>query len=61
MCQSALTDWLPAIASHKANFIARKGETIIREGDPVTGVYFVNSGNVKVHKKWGEKEGKDEE
>ncbi|MEJ7556695.1 MAG: Crp/Fnr family transcriptional regulator [Pedobacter sp.] len=56
MCQSALKDWLPAIASHKLNFIAKKGEVIIKEGDPVTGVYFVNSGNVKVHKKWGDKE-----
>lgn len=56
MCQSALKDWLPAIASHKMNFIARKGELIIKEGDPVTGVYFVTSGNVKVHKMWGDKE-----
>jgi CRP-like cAMP-binding protein len=56
MCQSALKDWLPAIASHKLNFVAKKGEVIIKEGDPVTGVYFVNSGNVKVHKKWGDKE-----
>ena len=56
MCQSALKDWLPAIASHKVNFIAKKGEVIIKEGDPVTGVYFVNSGNVKVHKRWGDKE-----
>lgn len=29
---------------------------IIREGSPVEGVYFVISGNVKVHKHWGEKE-----
>lgn len=56
MCQSALSDWLPAIASRKKNFIAKKGEVIIKEGDPVTGVYFVNSGNVKVHKQWGDKE-----
>jgi CRP-like cAMP-binding protein len=56
MCQSALKDWLPAIASHKINLIAKKGETIIKEGDPVTGVYFVTRGNVKVHKKWGDKE-----
>jgi CRP-like cAMP-binding protein len=26
---------------------------IFREGDPVKGIYFVISGNVKVHKKWG--------
>jgi CRP/FNR family transcriptional regulator len=26
------------------------------EGEPVTGIYFVYSGKVKVHKKWGDKE-----
>ncbi|TKC09929.1 Crp/Fnr family transcriptional regulator [Pedobacter polaris] len=56
MCKLSLQEWHPAIASHKQNFIAKKGELIIKEGDPVTGVYFVTSGNVKVHKKWGDKE-----
>jgi CRP-like cAMP-binding protein len=56
MCQLSLKEWHPAIAAHKKNFIAKKGEVIIREGDPVTGVYFVTSGNVKVHKQWGDKE-----
>lgn len=56
MCRLSLKEWHPAIASHKKNFIAKKGEVIIKEGDPVTGVYFVNSGNVKVHKQWGDKE-----
>lgn len=56
MCQTVLKEWLPAIDGHRKNFIAKKGEVIIKEGDPVTGVYFVTSGNVKVHKKWGDKE-----
>ncbi|KQM72677.1 transcriptional regulator [Pedobacter sp. Leaf216] len=56
MCQLSLKEWHPAIANHKRNFIAKKGEVIIREGDPVSGVYFVTSGNVKVHKQWGDKE-----
>ncbi|MCD0489131.1 Crp/Fnr family transcriptional regulator [Pedobacter sp. MC2016-14] len=56
MCRLSLKEWHPAIASHRKNFIAKKGEVIIREGDPVTGVYFVNAGNVKVHKQWGDKE-----
>ncbi len=56
MCQLSLQEWHPAIASNKQNFIVKKGELIIKEGDPVTGVYFVTSGNVKVHKKWGDKE-----
>jgi CRP-like cAMP-binding protein len=56
MCQLSLKEWHPAIAAHKKNFIAKKGEVILREGDPVGGVYFVISGNVKVHKQWGDKE-----
>jgi CRP-like cAMP-binding protein len=56
MCQLSLQEWHPAIAANKQNFIAKKGQVIFKEGDPVTGVYFVTSGNVKVHKKWGDKE-----
>jgi len=56
MCQLTLKEWHSAIESHKKNFIAKKGEVIIKEGDPVSGVYFVTSGNVKVHKHWGDKE-----
>ena len=56
MCQLALKEWKPAIDVHKKNFKAKKGEQIITEGEPVNGVYFVTSGNVKVHKKWGDKE-----
>ncbi|TBO41816.1 Crp/Fnr family transcriptional regulator [Pedobacter kyonggii] len=56
MCQLTLKEWHPAIESHKRNFIAKKGEVIIKEGDQVSGVYFVTSGNVKVHKQWGDKE-----
>lgn len=56
MCQLSVKEWHPAIANNKQNFIAKKGEIIFNEGDPVNGVYFVISGNVKVHKKWGDKE-----
>lgn len=56
MCKLTLKEWHPAIESHKRNFIAKKGEVIIKEDDPVRGVYFVTSGNVKVHKQWGDKE-----
>lgn len=56
MCSLVLKEWKPAIDSHRKNFIAKKGEQIIQEGDPVAGVYFVYEGNVKVHKHWGDKE-----
>lgn len=54
MCQICLKDWLPAIAAHKKNIFTRKGQDVFREGDPVKGIYFIYSGNFKVHKKWGD-------
>jgi len=56
MCSLVLKEWKLAIDSHRKNFIAKKGEQIFKEGDPVAGVYFVYKGNVKVHKHWGDKE-----
>jgi CRP-like cAMP-binding protein len=54
LCKLCLTEWLPAVAASRKNFTVKKGDVIFNEGDPVTGVYFVYTGNVKVHKKWGE-------
>lgn len=53
LCKNCLKEWIPAILAHKKNYKVKKGEVIFREGDPVKGVYFVNSGVVKVHKRWG--------
>ena len=52
LCRHCINDWKPAIASHKTNFIVKKGQRIFNEGDSVTGIYFVFSGKVKVHKRW---------
>jgi len=52
LCKNCLAEWLPAVAANKKNFKVKKGELIFKEGDPVTGIYFVYSGNVKVYKKW---------
>lgn len=54
MCQNCLKEWQPAIALGKKNLKLKKGEVLFREGEPVTGVYFVYAGSVKVYKKWGE-------
>lgn len=56
MCQVILPEWKPALDRHRKNYSIKKGESIIREGDPVTGIYFVYSGKLKIHKKWGNKE-----
>lgn len=55
-CRLCLKEWIPAIDINRKNFQLKKGETLFEEGDKVTGIYFVFSGKVKVHKKWGDKE-----
>ncbi|HLG40753.1 MAG TPA: Crp/Fnr family transcriptional regulator [Chitinophagaceae bacterium] len=55
-CRLCLKEWLPAIDANRETLYVNKGEEFIIEGEKVTGVYFVNEGAVKVHKKWGEKE-----
>ena len=52
MCRLCLKDWLPAIAAQKQNISIKKGQHIFREGELVKGIYFIYSGNVKVHKTW---------
>lgn len=53
LCNQCLPEWLPAIEGNKKTIHFKKGETIFKEGEPVKGIYFVYSGTVKVHKKWG--------
>lgn len=52
MCQNCLEEWHPAICANKTNLKLKKGELLFKEGDPVTGIYFVFSGNLKVYKQW---------
>ena len=52
MCRSCIKEWHPAIAANKTNIKVKKGDVIFKEGDPVTGIYFVFTGLVKVYKKW---------
>jgi CRP-like cAMP-binding protein len=52
LCMHCLSDWIPVIAARRENHMVKKGEVIFKEGDPVTGIYFVYEGKIKVHKKW---------
>lgn len=52
LCRSSLPEWLPVIGMHKKNISLKKGQHLFQEGEPVTGIYFVYQGNLKVHKKW---------
>ncbi|WP_377102374.1 Crp/Fnr family transcriptional regulator [Mucilaginibacter calamicampi] len=49
---NCMKEWHPAILQNQKTFRVKKGEVIFKEGDEVKGVFFVNSGNVKVHIKW---------
>ena len=51
-CRSCLKEWLPAIDAHRKNYDFKKGELLFKEGEEVTGMYFINAGKVKVHKNW---------
>jgi CRP-like cAMP-binding protein len=53
LCQRCLPEWIPAVEAHRQTFNYKKGEVIFEEGQIVKGIYFVYSGTVKVHKKWG--------
>ncbi|HMI61510.1 MAG TPA: Crp/Fnr family transcriptional regulator [Puia sp.] len=53
LCQRCLPEWLPAVQAQRKNLNFKKGELIFQEGEEVKGIYFVYSGTVKVHKKWG--------
>src|ERR1700743_2162335 len=52
MCSNCLPEWQPAIALGKKNIKLKKGEILFTEGEPVTGVYFVYQGSMKVYNKW---------
>jgi CRP-like cAMP-binding protein len=52
LCNNCIKEWIPAILANKKNFKIKKGESVFKEGDAVKGIYFVNTGNVKVHKRW---------
>jgi len=53
LCRLCLKEWIPAVSAQRQNFQYKKGEVIFNEGDKVTGIYFIYSGSVKVHKHWG--------
>ncbi|TAH00258.1 MAG: Crp/Fnr family transcriptional regulator [Sphingobacteriales bacterium] len=55
-CKLCLKEWLPAVDTNRETYTVDKGDVLCKEGERVTGIYFVFEGAVKVHKKWGEKE-----
>ena len=52
MCKLCAKEWLPAIDAHRKVFHIKKGELLFKEGDKLTGIYFIYNGKFKVHKHW---------
>ncbi|WP_295122000.1 Crp/Fnr family transcriptional regulator [uncultured Chitinophaga sp.] len=52
MCRLCLKEWLPAVEAHRKNYTLNKGQLLFSENDAVTGIYFIYSGKMKVHKHW---------
>ncbi len=52
LCKLCLKEWLPAIDANRESYHFKKGEQLFTEGEKVTGIYFIYTGTVKVHKKW---------
>ena len=53
LCRRCLAEWTPALRENRKTYHFRKGEMLFTEGDNMKGMYFINKGLVKVHKKWG--------
>ncbi|WP_037496528.1 Crp/Fnr family transcriptional regulator [Sphingobacterium deserti] len=56
MCQHVVQEWRSHINDNKQLIKLKRGERFIEEGSAVRGVYFVQSGLVKVHRRWADKE-----
>jgi CRP-like cAMP-binding protein len=52
LCKSCKKEWLPAIDANRKVFNLKKGAVLFKEGEEVKGMFFINDGLVKVHKKW---------
>jgi CRP-like cAMP-binding protein len=53
LCRQCSKEWLPALDAHRKTFHVSKGEMIFKEGDAMTGIWFIYKGKFKVHKQWG--------
>lgn len=47
-----MPEWKEIIALKKTTLPVKKGKPVFREGEKVTGIFFLYSGYVKVHKQW---------
>jgi CRP-like cAMP-binding protein len=53
LCKTCIPEWKELVAVRKTTRLIKKGQLVFREGEAVNGIFFLNSGSVKVYKKWG--------
>ena len=54
LCSYCIPEWKELVAVKKRTLIFKKGDQLFREGEKVTGIYFMYAGAAKVHKHWVE-------
>ncbi len=52
LCRTCSSEWKELIDIKRVRKNFRKGQQLIREGEPFEGLYFVERGALKVHKIW---------
>ena len=52
LCRNCMPEWRQVTAAHKKTLIFKRGKALFSEGDPVTGIFFLYSGVVKIHAPW---------
>ncbi|HSB92766.1 MAG TPA: Crp/Fnr family transcriptional regulator [Flavitalea sp.] len=53
LCTNCSPSWKALIAVKKTTHLFKRGKRVFVEGDPVSGIYFMNTGSVKISKNWG--------
>ena len=51
-CRAGQADWSAQVLANRQTRRFTKGSILFAEGEPVTGVFFMYSGLVKIHKQW---------
>ncbi|HWB94721.1 MAG TPA: Crp/Fnr family transcriptional regulator [Puia sp.] len=51
-CRHCMPEWKTVTAAHKKTLIFKRGKPLFTEGEPVTGIFFLYSGIVKIHAPW---------
>lgn len=52
LCRHCLPEWKALIALRRETRLFKRGASLFTEGAPVTGIFLILSGAVKVHRQW---------